>query len=297
MCEREIMGPNALYELMQPNGDNIPRSEQRGMRTLAFVCVLVCCMLSASCFPRWEHWDYRANSYPPTTQPALHKTVVVVSFKDSRPNENTTMFFRYPMTLIPLIPYGWAGYARPEDPATWKLRNAVVEEAYGPYFSPMSIPWQFRPERDFPAAASHELHVSGFFKDVVFSDQVADRDLVLRGELLSTRYLAKSYLYGLGPLHFALWMVGAPIGHVSNELAIEFVLEERVTGASLWRKSYHETEEATFYLYWMPSEFYYGKLFNRIMRDVVKSLQAELPARTLGATDGSPASSRSSFPN
>jgi hypothetical protein len=71
-------------------------------------------------------------------------------------------------------------------------------------------------------------------------------------------------------------MVGAPIGHVSNELAIDFVLEERVTGASLWRKSYHETEQATLYLYSMPPEFYYDKLFNRIMQDVVESLRAEL---------------------
>jgi hypothetical protein len=291
------MGPNPFHELMQLNGDNIPRSEQRDLRTLAVVCVLACCMLSAGCFPRWEHWDYRANSYPATTQPALNETVVVVSFKDSRPNESTTMFFRYPMTMIPLIPYGWADYARPEDPAIWKLRSALLEEAYGPNYAPTPSPYEFRPERDFPAAAAWELRVSGFFKEVVFSDQVADRDLILRGEVLSTRYLAKSYLYGLGLLRCTLWMVGAPIGHVSNELAIEFVLEERVTGAALWRKSYHETEEATFYLYRMPPEFYYDKLFNRIMGDVVKSLQAKLPARTSGPTDGSPASSRSSSPN
>ncbi len=149
MCEREIEGPNAFHKLMQPNEGNIPRSEQRALRTLAVVCVLVCCMLSASCSHRWEAWDYRANSYPATTQPALNKTVVVVSFKDSRPNENRTMFFGRPMLLIPLIPYGWADYARPEDPATVKLRNAVVEEAYGPNYSPMPIPWEFRPERDF----------------------------------------------------------------------------------------------------------------------------------------------------
>jgi hypothetical protein len=160
-----------------------------------------------------------------------------------------------------------------------------------------STVWQFRPERDFPAAAAEELSVSGVFKEFVLSEQIAGGDLILRGELKSTRYLAKAYMYGLGLLGLPLGMVGAPIGHVSNELAIELVLEERVTGASLWRKSYHETKEATFYLYWMPPEFYYDKLFNSIMRDVVKSLQAELPAMFSGATDHSPASSRSSSPN
>jgi hypothetical protein len=273
---------------MQPNGDNIPRSEQRDVRTLAFVCVLVCGMLSASCSHPRGAWEYRASSYPATAQPVLNKTVAVVPFKDSRPNENKTKFFGMPMLMIPLIPYGWADYARPEDPATVKLYDVLV----GGYTA-----WQYSPERDFAAAAAEELSVSGFFKEVVFSEQVADRDLILRGELKSTHYLAKVYTYGLGPLQFALGMVGAPIGHVSNELAIEFVLEERVTGASLWRKSYHETKEATFYMYWMPPEFYYDKLFNSIMRDVVKSLQAELPARTSGATDDSPASSRSSSPN
>ena len=263
-------------------GSSVTQSKKR---TFVLGCLLVCCMLSASCFPRWEHWDYRANSYPATTQSAVNKTVAVVPLKDSRPNESTTMFFRLPMSLIPLIPYGWAEYARPEDPATLKLHDALVEEAYGQNYSPTPIPWQFSPERDLPGAASHELSISGFFKEVVFSDQVADRDLILRGELLSTRYLAKQYLYGLGPVRFALWVVGAPMGHVSNELAIEFVLEERVTGASLWRKRYHETEEATFFLYRMPPEFYYGKLFNRIMRDVVESLRAELARSTPGKLD------------
>lgn len=282
---------------MQPNEDNIPRSEQRDLRTLALVCVLVCWMLSASCSHPRGAWEYRASSYPATAQPALNRTVVVVPFKDSRPNENTTKFFGMPMLMIPLIPYGWADYARPEDPATVKLQDVFIGGYDAMFHRDRITAWQFRPERDFAAAAAEELSVSGFFKEVVFSEQVADRDLVLRGELTSTRYLAKAYMYGLGLLVLPLGMVGAPIGHVSNELAIEFVLEERVTGASLWRKSYHETKEATCYLYWMPPEFYYDKLFNSIMRDVVKSLQAELPARTSGATDGSPASSRSSSPN
>lgn len=297
MCEREIIGPNAFHELMQPNGDNIPRSEQRHLRTIAIVCVLLCCMLSVSCSHPRGAWVYRASSYPATAQPVLNKTVVVVPLKDSRPTENKTKFFGMPMILLPLIPYGWADYAHPEDPATVKLQD-VIWGGYDALFWPNRITaWQFRPERDFAAAATEELSESGFFKEIVFSEQDAGGDLILRGELKSTRYLAKVYTYGLGPFGFFPPMVGAPIGHVSNELAVEFVLEERVTGASLWRKSYHETREATFYRYWMPPEFYYDKLFNSIMRDVVKSLQAELLARTSGATDDSPAPSRSSSPN
>jgi hypothetical protein len=109
--------------------------------------------------------------------------------------------------------------------------------------------------------------------------------LVLRGELKSTRYVAREFTYGLGIFSFLPAIAGAPIGHLSNQLTIEFVLEERVSGASLWHKSYCETKDATFFLYWMPPEFYYDKLFGIIMRDVAKSMQAELPAVFLRATE------------
>jgi hypothetical protein len=109
--------------------------------------------------------------------------------------------------------------------------------------------------------------------------------------------MAKLYTYGLSFFVFIPWTLGAPIGHVSNELVIELMLEERATGTVLWHKSYAETKEATAYGYWMPPEFYYDKLFALIMGDVVKSLRAELPAMFSGTTDDSPTSSRSLLPN
>jgi len=189
-----------------------------------------------------------------------------------------------PVLLLPLIPSGWADYARPESPVTEKIHEGTS--------------WQFRPDQDFAEAAAEELLESGLFKKVVFSERGSDGDLIFRGELKSTRYLANMYTYGLGLVGaFFLGCLGAPIAHVSNELIIDLTLEERTTGTVLWHKSYHETKEATFFAYWMPPDFYYDRLFALVMQDVVKSLQAELSVLSSGATENGPASSGGSLSN
>ena len=263
-------------------GSSVAQSKKR---TFVLVCMLFCCVLSAGCSHPRGAWVYRASSYPTANEAVINQTVVVLPFKDSRPTENTSKFFGMPMLLIPLIPYGWADYSRPESPETVKLQD--VMERYDAVFRPDAItPWQFRPQRDFADATVQELNVSRMFKEVVFSEQATDGDLILRGELKSTRYRAKVYTYSLGPLQWFPVMLGAPIGSVSNELDVEFVLEERATGRQRWHKSYHETKDATFFLYWLPPEFYYDKLFNSILQDVVKSLQAELSPRLSGLPHG-----------
>lgn len=264
-------------------GSSVTRSKKR---TYVLVCVLFCCILSAGCSHPRGAWVYRASSYPTATEAVIKQTIVVLPFKDSRPTENTSKFFGMPMLLIPLIPYGWADYSRPESPQTVKLQDVMEQEINGPVIGQAINPWQFRPEKDFAEATVEELNWSRLFKGVAFSEQATDGDLILRGELKSTRYRAKAYTYGLGPLGWFPIMLGAPIGSVSNELDVEFVLEERVTGTQRWHKSYHETKDATFFLYWSPPDFYYDELFNRILQDVVKSLQAELTPRLSSPTQG-----------
>jgi len=81
-------------------------------------------------------------------------------------------------------------------------------------------------------------------------------------------------------------MLGAPMGSASNELIVEFVLKERLTDRTIWQKEYRETNDATFFLYWQPSEFYYDELFNAILQDVVKNLRATLLIGRSNLPDG-----------
>jgi hypothetical protein len=273
-----------------------PWSKKKGVQTLALVCLLVCSILNTGCsYPRYA-WQYRTNNYPRTTQPAIHKTVVVSPFKDTRSNENRSKFFGMPMLLIPFVPYGWADYARPESRGTVKLQD--VFEGYDAVFHRNRlISWQFRPDKDCAEAFAEELNESGLFKDVMLSERGSDGDLIFRGELKSTNYKAEVYTYGLSMAFLLPGFAGAPIGHVYNELVVDLTLEERTTGTVLWHKSYHETKEATYFAYWMPPDFYYDRLFALVMQDVVKSLQAELSALPSGATENGPTSSRGSLSN
>lgn len=292
--KRPVYNSAPRYTRMRILGSNVKQSKKR---MFVLGCVLVCCMLSAGCHYERSGWAYRASNYPAATPVPINQAVVVLPFKDSRPTENKSKFFGWPMCLIPLIPYGWADYARPESPETVKFKD--IGGGYSLNLHPHASPWQFSPVKDFTEAAVEELIASGLFKAVLNREQATDGDLILRGELKPTRYNAKIYTYGLGPLLYAPYLLGAPIASTSNELDVEFVLKERETGRQLWHKSYHETKGAKFFYYWSPPEFefYYDRLFSIIMQDVVKSLQAELPARTSGTSDGSPVFSRSSSPN
>jgi hypothetical protein len=285
-----------MHQAMGTRAGSFRFSRKKGLRIRASVCFVVLITLSTSCFHPRGAWVYRPSSYPAAVQPALRKRLVVLPFKDSRSNGNRTRLFLPPAYLIPLIPYGWADYSRPESPEAVKIEDAWFGRCDA-FANCDTVPWALSPEVDFAEAAAEELSASGLFKEVSFSEEASDRDLILRGEVKSTRYLAKQYYYGMGLLFLLPALAGAPIGRVSNQLAIEFVLEERVSGASLWHKSYQETKDATFFLYWMPPEFYYDKLFEIIMRDVVKSIQAELPAMLSTVTKDDALSSGSSSAN
>lgn len=246
----------------------------------ALICVLLCCVVIAGCYhPRGGVWAYRASSYPMPREGTINQTMVVLPFQDSRPYGNTRELFdlRWPIPMIPLIPNGTADYARPEAPDVPKLERYFYE-----IMTNQALPtsqWQFNPAQDFAQATTEELTASGLFKKVVLAVHPAEEDVILRVELKSTRYRAKVLRYGLGIIGMVLFFHGAPMASVENELDVEFVLEERVTGKLLWRKSYHTTKDGTFFFYWSPPDFYYDVLFKTILQDVVKNLQTTLATK------------------
>jgi len=263
---------------MKPLPPPVTQAEKIWRRIFTLVCVLFCYVVIAGCYHPRGVWAYRPSPYPIPREGTINQTIVVLPFKDSRPIQNTSKFFGMPMLLVPLIPYGWADYSRPESPEAVKLED--VARDYDALFRPWAITqWQFRPEKDFAEATVEEFNASRLFKEAVFSEQASDGDFILRGELKATRYKAKAHTYGLGFFAWFPMMLGAPVGNVTNELMVEFVLEERVTGRPLWHKGYHKTKDATFFLYWSPPEFYYDVLFKTILEDVVKDLEATLASK------------------
>ncbi|MBI3598719.1 MAG: hypothetical protein HY201_04655 [Nitrospirae bacterium] len=219
--------------------------------------------LSGCAFPTPRSWQYSIDSYPTNRQPLLSKRVAVPPFRDSRPdkNENATS-----LEGLVLVPFGWVDFSTPE---------ALTDKPFRIF--PL---WQFRPTEYFAKAAAEELDASNLFKEAFFSYRASEGDIVLRGDIKSTRYRGKIITYGLSMGAIVPWMLGLPQGTIHNELEVEFTLVDQLTGALLWNKSYTLSyHKSPFWIYNIPSDFDYDNLFKAIMRDVVKSLESTLSGR------------------
>ena len=205
-------------------------------------------------------WRYGIDSYPTDRQPILSKRVAVPPFRDSRPDKNESALL---LSIIPLVPFGWVDYSTPET-KNQKLTGFSV--------------WQFKPTEDLTKAAAEEIDASGLFKEAFFTSHASEGDLVLLGNIKSTRYWGKIISYGLSYYAPAMWFLGLPQGTIHNELEVEFTLVDQLTDALLWNKNYKMSyQKSPFWIYYIiPPDFDYNNLFKSMMRDVVKSLESTL---------------------
>jgi len=193
--------------------------------------------------------------------PAHNQTVAVTPFDDFRNQDNTSgTVFLY---MIPLMPFGWVEYDRPDAARLFLSINA----------------YDFTPAEDLPKAAAVSLRRSNLFKDAFFTfGGEKDRaDLVLRGTIRSTKYLGRVWSYGLsieGPL---LWLLGAPCGNSENTLSLQFELTRK--GKVIWDYTFDRTDSTVQGLY-----YYYGHDclgYSRLMQDAMNQAITDL-ARRLG---------------
>ncbi len=233
----------------------------KSLRTKILVSIL--CFFVSGCASQ-RSWRYSIDRYPADRKPLLSKGLAVPPFRDLRPDKNKDSGL---LPFIPLVPLAWVDYSTPEI-AFQKRTTFPV--------------WQFQPTEDFAKAAAEEISASGLFKEAFFTSQASEGDLVLRGDIKSTRYWGKVFTYGLSIYASAAWMLGLPCGTVRNELEVEFTLVDNATGALLWHESYNMTyHKSPFWIYYIPSDFDYDNLFKAMMRDVVKSLESTLADRSV----------------
>ena len=240
-------------------------SRQR-LATFHVIWIATLCLLATGCMADQTVWRYAPDGYPISSKSLTQKRLVVLPFKDSRPDSNTNAEM---LIYFPLVPYGWVDLSFPEagDSGNFPHSPIIVDPQ----------PQQFKPKENFARAAAEELSASGLFKEVVFAPRTTEEDLVLHGEVTSTRYYRTIWSYGLSKVAGLPWLIGLPAGTVTNELAIEFHLDDRVTGAVRWRKKYHESYKTTYWIpYNFPRHFKYDTLYKTMLRDVVESLRAEL---------------------
>lgn len=129
---------------------------------------------------------------------------------------------------------------------------------------------------DLARASAEELRASGLSQEVVVAPRAAQGDLLLKGEVKSTRYYATVISYGLSFAAVIPWIIGLPAGTLTNEVSVEFSLEDSDTHTVPWHKAYAETYEEWQWLYYQPAQFKYAALYKTILRDVVQNLRQEL---------------------
>ena len=150
----------------------------------------------------------------------INKKVAVLPFDDYRPDSNSNLFLMY---LIPLMPFGWGNYSRP-DAANMFL----------------SIPtYDVTPSEDLAKATALSFRHSNLFRDVFFTQggEKDNADFILKGKINEMKYHGKMFTYGLSAYGPIFWIFGAPAGMSDNKIAVELSLSNK-EGKLLWKYSF-----------------------------------------------------------
>ncbi len=145
-----------------------------------------------------------------------HLTVAVEPFTDYRGNENSDWFA---MCLLPLAPYGWVTYERPDA-----ARQFLSIREY-----------DTNPPEDLAKAVALSLKESGLFKSVYFSYGGAtseSADIVVTGTVAAMTYEGKKYSYCVSILTPCLLLLGLPLGTSRNTLQMELTFTHTKSGAT-----------------------------------------------------------------
>lgn len=185
----------------------------------------------------------------------MARTVAVSYAVDHRDGENSD---RQMLAVVPLVPYGSVSNARPE--------NTRIHATSGE--------WTFQPAEDIPRAVAAELQASGLFREAFFTTRLSEGELVLKIAILSTLQEGKVITYGLSVYGPLLWLIGFPAGTASNELKLDFDLQDRA-GRSLWSARCERSwDHGFFWVYSLPSDFEYERLLkDMLLHDVLPALE------------------------
>lgn len=219
------------------------------MRSIpAFLFIL---LLAAGCAST-KTWSYSPEPRQ-STKPIADLSVAVLPFQDGRENVNKNRLMLY---LIPLVPFGTANFETPEG-----VQQHVTSGL-----------WQFRPDEDFAQAVAEEIENARVFRETFVSNRASDGDLVLMGEIASTKYEGKMISYGLSVYGPLLWFIGLPAATVSNQLELRLRLARTPDDPPLWTHTIIGEVGGTSWLYAMKPDFQYDELLKQGMQEAIPSL-------------------------
>jgi len=203
-------------------------------------------------------WAYPPNETPVySAQDSHDQRVAVMMGSDQRSSKNSNMFAMY---LIPLVPWGWMEYERPE---VTRMYNTVAE-----YDMDIS---------KHPAlAVAEDFKRSGLFPKAFFT-YGGDTDGAWTCEVTPQRfaYEGRVYSYGLSVFGPLLWFLGLPAGE--NTCIVEFQLELKdPDGDIVWTGTLQGQESVKNGLYynWGRDVEGFTVIFEREMQRLLPQIEA-----------------------
>jgi hypothetical protein len=181
-------------------------------------------------------------------------SLVVPPLIDARPNENTNALLMY---LVPLLPFGWQDLSAPESV----------------FLHPWSASWTIKPSDDFARAFAQEIDAARIFREAFNDPRASSGDYLLSGEIVTMSCNAKMFSYCLGVFGPALWFIGLPATHVSNEIEIRLQLAKG-SGPAIWSYTVRGEDSETAWLYGGGTDFMYDTIMKAAMPAALASLEA-----------------------
>jgi hypothetical protein len=229
----------------------------RGGKTQGFCVLGLASLLVLGCtHPRaWIYLPHAAVDQAPRTT----RAVIIPPFVDERSAKNSNRVLCY---VVPLCPYGWQDLEQPER-ATSHIHSGV---------------WRFDPAHDLAQALADEISHARLFGSVVTKEeQEGQRDFILRGTLVSTRYEATLVSYGLSVLGPNLWLLGLPLGSMRETLAFRLRLEDQRSGQVSLQQTYRtQQDDGWVSLYTLPDDFSYDRMFQTLVPTILKDIERAL---------------------
>ena len=223
-------------------------------KSLNYITVVCCCCFLSACIGTFK---YKVPKDAPIAEHQYNCTIDVENFQDKRPRIGSNKMFFF---WIPLLPYGWGYYNRPEDGTMYLGING----------------FDFEPNFQLRQAAEMSLKHSKLFQNDYFLNPYIEEkpDYIFTGIINSTLYRQKVFSYCLsvdGPL---LWFIGAPMGWTENQLDIDFILKSTKDNKTVWSYNAKNSEDSVHWFYYQGQDVKdYVPVMQKCMNEAIINLE------------------------
>lgn len=209
-------------------------------KTLAILCSI---SLLWGCQPAFQG-PVAYKSQSPALQKPFPATVAVLPLEDKRGKVSSN---KWGLAFVPVLTVGTTKMDRPEAAAGLSQASAMAmyrkgyggqTESAGPVSNQYGYPRGFNPSVFLQNSLAEEFGQSRLFEYVVpvqNEQQAQGADLVLKGQLFSTRFRFRYISYGLGIFTaYSFWVFGLPMCTDFQQLAVKLELFKPGDSTPLW---------------------------------------------------------------